>query len=461
MKKGCLLIFLSLLMAGCNTNSNSSKQNSTAPSNSTSSISSTSPVNSTESSSSSSVQNDEKLMILQVYGVGTPGGTNVPALSHSFIELYNPNDKTISLSGYSIQYSSGESSWSKLALTGNIPASSSYLILANDYGEFGVKEFNNSDADILWTTQTIENKGIKVCLVKSLDTITVVNPFASKIAGYVDMIGAAGKDETIDGFETEFISGQSKQKAVRRISLEDTNNNNNDFALVDYSTLPTGLLENYLPRKSTQGAWNPIPEIEVEEEGLMIFQIYGTGNNTDSAISHSFVELYNPTSTDINLAGYSLQYGNTGTSWTKINLSGKAKAGCSFLILGKRATTVGMTLAIDEARCDLVTTMILDNKVNKICLVSNQNTITIINPFVDKLNGYIDLVGTGATDAYEGGPVTDISKQKSIRRSSLVDTNNNFMDFETIKYNDLNPEGEDMDFYRPKYSGYGVWTPVR
>ncbi|MCL1904181.1 MAG: lamin tail domain-containing protein [Oscillospiraceae bacterium] len=64
------------------------------------------------------------VIINQVYGNGNSGeGTAVPAVSHSFIELYNPTDTPVSLSGMSLQYIRGISSnyptfgdWEKLDL---------------------------------------------------------------------------------------------------------------------------------------------------------------------------------------------------------------------------------------------------------------------------------------------------------------------------------------------------------
>gem|GEM_PF-3565057 len=71
--------------------------------------------------------------------------------------------------------------------------------------------------------------------------------------------------------------------------------------------------------------------------GVIINQTYGSGprDNTGS-ISHSFVKLYNPTDSEISLAGFSLQIQNginsdspsfsfppvhTGTEWEKFNFA--------------------------------------------------------------------------------------------------------------------------------------------
>lgn len=50
-----------------------------------------------------------------------------------------------------------------------------------------------------------------------------------------------------------------------------------------------------------------IPTVYAEEdEHVIVNQVYGASNS--GYASHSFIELYNPTDTAVNLAGWSLQY---------------------------------------------------------------------------------------------------------------------------------------------------------
>lgn len=60
-------------------------------------------------------------IIEQVYGGGGKGETPI---ANSFIELYNPTDAAMDLSGYTL--SDGTNT---LSLTGTIPANGSYLII--------------------------------------------------------------------------------------------------------------------------------------------------------------------------------------------------------------------------------------------------------------------------------------------------------------------------------------------
>ena len=68
------------------------------------------------------------VVVNQVYGGSTDGYAD-----YSFIELYNPTDAAVSLSGWTIAYKSSSdgdnsSAWETLSLTGTIPANGYYLI---------------------------------------------------------------------------------------------------------------------------------------------------------------------------------------------------------------------------------------------------------------------------------------------------------------------------------------------
>ena len=216
---------------------------------------------------------------------------------------------------------------------------------------------------------------------------------------------------------------------------------------------------------------------------LLILQI-GASADDDNNISHSFVELYNAGSNDVNLNGYSLQYA-AGTKvaenavedsvYKKIDLSGTIKAGRSFLILGKkRSTNANPALKIDDNYGDINDPQfILSNRAVKVVLMSNTTLLTAQNPFNingggAKANGYVDMIGVinDSTDkifGYEGttnyiANVYRISKQVGLRRKSLIDTDNNSNDFEIVTYSGVTAEVKEIK--RPKNHGYGEWNPI-
>ncbi|WP_171056420.1 choice-of-anchor I family protein [Paenibacillus sinopodophylli] len=209
------------------------------------------------------------VVINQVYGGGLAVDSGV-LLSHGFIELYNPTNSDIDLSGWSLQYADRGSNaqtgatkaWEKLDLTGTIKAKSSYLITGASTGASKPKVDLSEIADQTWN-RFINNKGLKVALMSNQILLTDVNPFLNKPAGYVDLVGTASNDSgsDIDGFETAYPTGSaegtSKKKAIRRTNFTDTDNNKYDFTQVDYEALTGDALLAASPRSSADGAWGP------------------------------------------------------------------------------------------------------------------------------------------------------------------------------------------------------------
>jgi hypothetical protein len=109
------------------------------------------------------------------------------------------------------------------------------------------------------------NDGYKIVLMANQTSLAVHNPFDSgdgtKSAGYVDMVTAYNNDSAYSGTgqETAPNDGISKQKAARRKSLTDTDNNSVDFRGLDYRTSGTSddQLAQYRPRTAADGSWTP------------------------------------------------------------------------------------------------------------------------------------------------------------------------------------------------------------
>ncbi len=392
----------------------------------------------------------EDLLIAQAYG---NGDSSVPALSNSFVELYNPTDYTISLEGSSLQYSESEANWEVFELSKEIKSKTSFLITFNYCADFTTLEV--LEGDLTFDT-VIENKGIKFCLVSNTTKLTVVDPFNSNVDGYIDMICAAGTGLEIDAAEGEFIVGQSKQKSLRRINLDDTNNNSADFEIIDYSNLANSLIQKYQPKNQKYGTHDFIVEVNIEPSELVIYQVYGTGNNDDGAVNRSFIELYNNSNKDIDLTNYTINYISDGDVWTQIDLTGTIKSKTSYLIVGVDKTNIDNTyyINISDEEADLVTDLEISNKIYSICLLSSTDLLTSYNPyysFIDgDLNSYIDMVGVDLFS--EGNSCDTPSKQKSVVKNS-IDTNNNLSDYIVI---DLR---NDYEIYLPKNQNTGSWYP--
>jgi len=219
------------------------------------------------------------VIINQVYGGGLKDATDTYS-THGFIELYNPLDVDVNLTGWSLQYADRGTNattgptngWEKLELTGTIKAHASYLIVGKPTGTpaSSAKLDLTGKADQTWN-RYINNKGMKIALVSGTATLTDVNPFdidaaGAKAAGYVDMVGTGSNDagSTMDGYETAYPSGPSegtsKKLAIRRVDRLDTDNNKADFQQVDYSNADAALIAEKGPRNGASGAWGVAAE---------------------------------------------------------------------------------------------------------------------------------------------------------------------------------------------------------
>jgi len=210
-----------------------------------------------------------KLIVLQA-GASTNG-----AVSHNFVELYNAGDSDVDLTGYSLQYANGanpaDTPWNVINLSGILPKHCSYLILGNkwtgtrsDTAKYGDIPDDSGDINHSFS---LSNSGFKVVLMSTTTLLTVENPFdiddnGTQAEGYIDMLGAVnGISNPLHGFETAVMLKISKQQTARRTSLDDTDNNNDDFTNIDYRA--SGNVQEFqYPKTISYGAWNPITGVK-------------------------------------------------------------------------------------------------------------------------------------------------------------------------------------------------------
>ena len=142
---------------------------------------------------------------------------------------------------------------------------------------------------------------------------------------------------------------------------------------------------------------------------LIINQVYGTADKTDTPITNSFIELYNPTDGEVSLEGYCLVYETTENNAFTLNFGAgdKIGAGSSYLIVCNKVTTNDTYITYDLPKADKTQAdLVIDNKNYTITLKTENQEVDQVTA-----NEKVDAI--------------KVSKQKSLRRKNYQDTDTN------------------------------------
>lgn len=193
-------------------------------------------------------------------------------------------------------------------------------------------------------------------------------------------------------------------------------------------------------------------------KGLLIASVYagpeGATAESYNVCSHSYVELHNSSSQDINLKGISLQYATTRDKWDVIKLKGIVPSGHSFLIrCNPVSDPLANTTVVNIDRYDMdCPEVVITNKGVKLYLCIGNTDVGVTNPYNDGnfTTGYIDLVGLKNKsvessidiNGYEVAPAAILTDERGATRNLFADfnnkngdSNNNSKDFRPIQYN--------------------------
>lgn len=350
---------------------------------------------------------------------------------------------------------------SAISVTETTSAAGKVLLTAEVKNNNSIKKVGFYVNGVLGATVTVEN-GKAVFEVSDdlltrteggLNTVQVRGMDASgnllsggSLSNYVDFTKAIAA-EKLTGKVT--VSGEAKVGAVLSAGVQDSNNN----GTLSYQWMADGKAiegangENYTLTEAEIGKvitvavtssietgslvsapTDAVIKEELKNDHLIINQVYGGGANDSTPVSHSFIELYNPTDNAISLEGYSIGYLSNGKSNTpqevKLALSGSVPSHTSYLIrCEQQDTSTPDLIKFTVSKFDQEWTQTIDNKRYQITLY--------------KGNKVEDAVSVNEGNV-EGSALSDgtISKQKAIRRIGFADTNNNTADFEVVSYKD-------------------------
>ncbi|MEP7252041.1 MAG: lamin tail domain-containing protein [Ginsengibacter sp.] len=171
-----------------------------------------------------------------------------------------------------------------------------------------------------------------------------------------------------------------------------------------------------------------------QSKTIVISEIYGGAGNTGSSYNKDYLQLFNLSSSQVDLTGYTLQIGDGGGSTQTFQLSGTILPFHWFLVQGNSDGAAGADLPI----ADVISDFNLDMHNGTVALV---HSVTSIGGTCNSSGeDIVDFVGYGNnTNCFETavapGQAIDLATS---RKNFAADANNNFADFTVFPPNPKN-----------------------
>jgi uncharacterized repeat protein (TIGR01451 family) len=170
-----------------------------------------------------------KIVISQIFG---GGGSTANSFRNDFVELFNRGTVTVSLVGWSLQYSTAFSNaWQKVELSGSIAPGQYYLIQLSA-GSTGSRDLPAPDVA---GSIGIDASAGKVALVKNNQFITNAPngkcPSGESLTVIVDFVGYGGTSLCFWGTAPAPAVGNASATVRRGEGCTDSNRNNADFTV--------------------------------------------------------------------------------------------------------------------------------------------------------------------------------------------------------------------------------------
>jgi predicted extracellular nuclease len=163
----------------------------------------------------------------------------------------------------------------------------------------------------------------------------------------------------------------------------------------------------------------------VVEASVVISQVYGGGGNSGATLKNDFVELYNRSTSTVDITGWSVQYASSsGSSWQVTGISGSIASGKYYLV--QEAAGAGGTLNLPTP--DATGSISMSATSGKVAVVNSSTALTGTCPTGSNIS---DFVGYGSANCSETSPAPGLSNTTADLRKSdgAQDTNDNSADF--------------------------------
>lgn len=174
---------------------------------------------------------------------------------------------------------------------------------------------------------------------------------------------------------------------------------------------------------------------EAQSKTIVISEVYGGGGTIISSYKNDYIQLFNFSSSPVDLSGYTLQIAPAaGSSWSVVNLSGIIPANHWFLLKGKGSGSSGADLPVADFTGDFDIT----TESGKIALVSSGSALS--TGCAETGENVIDFIGYGKdVDCSETspGPAHTVVLATS-RINFAADANDNGSDFTLFPPNPKN-----------------------
>jgi len=159
---------------------------------------------------------------------------------------------------------------------------------------------------------------------------------------------------------------------------------------------------------------------------VVIDEVYGGGGNSGSHYKSDFIELYNPGSAAVALAGWSVQYRSaTGTSAQVTALTGSVPAHGHYLVQESSGTS-GDQAALPAADASGTIAM---SATSGVVILSNGTAGISAQGNLAGVAGVVDAIGFGAATSFETAAAAVLTNTTADSRSNGADSDDNSKDF--------------------------------